>query len=56
MSPAIHEFGLVAPGKNYVLRPGSYGVIRNSAGLIAVVLTPQGAFLPGGGQETGRVS
>jgi ADP-ribose pyrophosphatase YjhB (NUDIX family) len=52
--PLIREFGIAKPDVNYVLRPGAYGVIRNHAGLVAVVLTPSGAYLPGGGQEAGE--
>ena len=48
----IPEFGSAVAGQKYVLRPGSYGVIRNGAGAIAVVHTPLGVFLPGGGQES----
>jgi 8-oxo-dGTP pyrophosphatase MutT (NUDIX family) len=51
MLSSIPEFGSAVTGQTYVLRPGSYGVIRNGIGSIAVVLTPQGVFLPGGGQE-----
>src|SRR6266404_467247 len=54
MSRAVPEFGLAAAGKTYVLREGSYGIIRNESGFIAVVLTLKGAFLPGGGQEPGE--
>lgn len=52
MLSSIPEFGLAVAGQTYVLRPGSYGVIRNGVGSIAVVFTPQGVFLPGGGQES----
>jgi 8-oxo-dGTP pyrophosphatase MutT (NUDIX family) len=48
----IPEFGSAVPRQKYVLRPGSYGVISDSTGAIAVVLTPLGVFLPGGGQES----
>jgi 8-oxo-dGTP diphosphatase len=51
---AIPEFGKVVPGKDYVLRPGGYGVVRDAAGLVAVVATSRGAFLLGGGQEGGE--
>jgi 8-oxo-dGTP diphosphatase len=51
MQTSIPEFGAVVPGQAYILRPGGYGVIRNDTGSIAVVVTPQGTFLPGGGQE-----
>ena len=51
MSSPIPEFGLSIAGQTYVLRPGSYAVIRNAVGAISVVQTPLGVFLPGGGQE-----
>lgn len=51
MLPSIPEFGLAVAGRTYVLRPGSYGVIRNGVGSIAVVFTPQGIFLPGGARN-----
>lgn len=47
-------FGTPVHGANYVLRPGAYSVIRSSTGKIAVVTTPAGCFLPGGGQEKGE--
>jgi len=45
----ILEFGDAIPDADYVLRPGGYLVVRNSRDEIAVVSTPQGCFLPGGG-------
>ena len=54
MTEGIPEFGTVVPGAHYVLRPGGYLVVRNSEGAIAVLSTPQGLFLPGGGQERGE--
>lgn len=47
----IPEFGERVAGVDYALRPGSYVVARNLEDKIAVVLTPKGSFLPGGGQE-----
>jgi 8-oxo-dGTP diphosphatase len=52
MNIAIPEFGSAVSGQEYVLRPGSYGIITDSTGAIAVVLTPLGVFLPGGGKES----
>ncbi len=49
-----HVFGTLVDGANYTLRPGGYAVIRRSTGEIAVVTTPCGCFLPGGGQELGE--
>jgi 8-oxo-dGTP diphosphatase len=51
MALRIPEFGVAASGAEYVLRPGGYAVIFNGAGAVAVVSTPRGPFLPGGGQE-----
>ncbi len=47
-------FGTPVEGANYVLRPGGYAVIRRLTGEIAVVTTPGGCWLPGGGQEPGE--
>jgi 8-oxo-dGTP diphosphatase len=44
-------FGELACGAEYILRPGGYAIIRRTSGEIAVVTTPQGCFLPGGGQD-----
>ena|SRR5579863_3378146 len=44
-------FGTLVEGASYVLRPGGYAVIRRQTGEIAVVTTPNGCFLPGGGQN-----
>jgi 8-oxo-dGTP diphosphatase len=54
MDASIQQFGTLVPEANYVLRPGGYLVITNSQSQIAVVSTPQGFFLPGGGQESGE--
>jgi len=54
MVEGIPEFGSAVPGADYVSRPGGYLVVRNSRGEIAVLSTPQGFFLPGGGQENGE--
>lgn len=48
------EFGPRQPGADYVLRPGSYAVIADHAARIALVVTPAGVYLPGGGQEPGE--
>ncbi len=54
-SPApILEFGRSTPGSDYILRPGGYAVIFNAQGEVAVVSTPKGIALPGGGQEPGE--
>lgn len=54
MVEGIPEFDEVAADVNYVLRPGGYLIVRNLRGEIAIVSTPQGIFLPGGGQEQGE--
>lgn len=53
---AYPEFGRRVEGVDYTLRPGSYGVIHNNAGQIAVVRTPTGLYLPGGGQKSGETA
>ncbi len=47
-------FGERKPGQSYVPRPGAYGILRNDQGWIAVLETPRGCFLPGGGSEGGE--
>jgi predicted kinase/diadenosine tetraphosphatase ApaH/serine/threonine PP2A family protein phosphatase/8-oxo-dGTP pyrophosphatase MutT (NUDIX family) len=54
----IVEFGEKTPEVEYVSRPSAYAVVRNDAGRVAVVRTPVGAYLPGGGlvdNETAEV-
>jgi 8-oxo-dGTP diphosphatase len=51
VATAIPEFGSATPGAEYVLRPGGYAVIFRSGGEVAVVSTPLGLALLGGGQE-----
>ncbi len=47
----ILEFGVQEEGADYILRPGGYAVIFNQKGAIAVIETPRGFHLPGGGQK-----
>lgn len=54
MEPSIPEFGTPVAGAEYTLRPGGYVVLLNRAGAVAVVVTPAGCYLPGGGQEAGE--
>jgi 8-oxo-dGTP diphosphatase len=54
MAPHIPEFGSADAGATYVLRPGGYAVIFNAGGAVAVVATPLGLALPGGGQNEGE--
>lgn len=50
----IPTFGERQDGRTYRHRPGAYGVITDRAGRLAVVRTPGGSFLPGGGVEPGE--
>src|SRR4051812_18258375 len=50
----VREFGEALPGIQYVDRPGGYAFLFNAAGLMGVVQTPAGWFLPGGGAELGE--
>ena len=47
----IPEFGPREAGIEYHLRPGAYGLIEGDQGRIALVRTPGGLFLPGGGLD-----
>lgn len=48
---SIPEFGERVQTQQYVPRPGSYALLTNTQGRIAVMETPRGCFLPGGGLE-----
>lgn len=50
----ILEFGKKISGKDYILRPGVHGLIRRADDLVAVVFTPDGYFLLGGGLQRGE--
>lgn len=54
MTAPLPEFGLDPLAAEYILRPGGYVVIFNTAGKVAVVAAPTGLFLPGGGQDAGE--
>lgn len=54
LSGAIRQFGEIIPDVEYVLRPGGYALIFDSAGRVATVRTPMGYYLPGGGQHQGE--
>jgi 8-oxo-dGTP diphosphatase len=43
-------------GRAYVRRPSAYALVRNLSGFWAVVRTPNGCFLPGGGMEPHETS
>lgn len=46
-------FGTKLPGVTYISRPGGYAIIERD-GAIAVVTTPTGRHLPGGGIDAGE--
>ncbi|WP_010585415.1 NUDIX domain-containing protein [Schlesneria paludicola] len=51
------EFGIQSAEEVYLPRPGSYAVClrhEDHGDLVAIVQTPQGAFLPGGGACQGE--
>jgi 8-oxo-dGTP diphosphatase len=48
-------FGHPPDGTRATVRPSAYAVIRNDRGQIAVVRTPEGTHLPGGGMEPGEM-
>ena len=50
----MREFGQLPEGASPTARPGAYGLIVNDAGQLAVVRTPGGVFLPGGGIHEGE--
>ncbi|HSI87020.1 MAG: NUDIX domain-containing protein [Candidatus Methylacidiphilales bacterium] len=49
-------FGNKAAGAQYKIRCGAYAVILDDAMRVAVIYTPGGYFLPGGGIEEGETS
>ncbi len=58
MSPSsdspIPRFGRRLPGREYIFRPSAYVILRDDRGHVAIVRTPVGVFLPGGGQDPGE--
>ncbi len=50
----MKQFGDQRTGYTYIDRPGAYAIIFNPEKEIAVVETPTGFFLPGGGIEKGE--
>jgi len=52
----IPIFGTRIEGRAYVRRPSAYALVRNGGGEWALVQTPQGCFLPGGGMEPDETS
>jgi len=52
--PDLPVFGTKLDGVEYVVRPSAYALLPNEAGDLAVMRTPKGHFLPGGGVEPGE--
>lgn len=52
--PDVPEFGERIPDTVYHARPGAYAVIFDREGRVAVIHTPQGTGLPGGGSDPGE--
>jgi RimJ/RimL family protein N-acetyltransferase/8-oxo-dGTP pyrophosphatase MutT (NUDIX family) len=48
------QFGRKLDGRSYLIRPGSYAIIRNTRGQICIVEGIRGNGLPGGGAEPGE--
>jgi 8-oxo-dGTP diphosphatase len=44
-------FGSRMAGYPYIERPSAYAVVRNASGCFALIRTPRGFYLPGGGIE-----
>jgi 8-oxo-dGTP diphosphatase len=51
MNSSVPQFGISHPTARYILRPGGYAIITRSPHEIAVLQTPRGQYLPGGGQN-----
>ena len=50
----MKEFGTPLTGMTYVDRPGAYAFLRSpDRSRLAVIATPHGLFLPGGGLDPG---
>ena len=55
----VPQFGVQEPDREYLSRPGAYAILPSEKGLLAVVKTPNGIYLPGGGieaQETPQIA
>ena len=55
----VPQFGLQETNREYQSRPGAYAILPSEEGLLAVVKTPNGIYLPGGGieaQETPQIA
>jgi 8-oxo-dGTP diphosphatase len=49
-------FGVCIEAERYTVRPSAYGLVEDGHGQLAVVRTPQGITLPGGGIEEGETT
>ena len=47
----VPVFGARTRGADCVVRPGAYGLLADARSRLALVRTPKGVFLPGGGIE-----
>ena len=47
----VPVFGSRVAGCPYIKRPSAYAVVRNTTGCFALIRTPRGFYLPGGGIE-----
>ena len=47
-------FGRAAEGASPTRRPSAYALVENDSGLVAIVTTTEGVFLPGGGIDPGE--
>lgn len=56
MTPGRAAFGDREDGVAYLVRPSAYALIADEAGRVALVRTPQGVYLPGGGIEAGETA
>ena len=50
----LRTFGAVTEGSEATDRPGAYAILLDELGRIAIVATPIGCFLPGGGCDPGE--
>jgi 8-oxo-dGTP diphosphatase len=55
-SDGIPVFGEPAEAERYTVRASAYALVEDERGQVAVVRTPQGFFLPGGGIEAGETA
>lgn len=53
---AVRVFGEPTPGAAPVRRPSAYGILTDSRAHVAVVSTPKGTYLPGGGVDAGETT